>query len=208
MVQRIILLLCMGLLLAPGYSWAQADSTSRHAKRDKTVYITERQQKQEVFTTDSAIRKKHSPKIAIALSAVIPGAGQVYNKRWWKVPIVYGALAVSGGLVYYFSREMVGYRNEYRYRMTGETEKLDPRFSEYNDESVLSLKQEFTRYMEISVAATGIIYMLNIIDAAVDAHLYYFDISEDLAFRVAPTFRTIGPYAAPYAGVSFTLKWK
>lgn len=161
-----------------------------------------------VHTTDSALQKKHSPQIAIALSAVLPGAGQIYNKKAWKLPIVYGCLGVSSYFIYDFATQMKSYRNEYRYRMLGDHTMLDPELADFDDATVLSLKQTYMRYMEIAIAATGIFYLLNIIDAAVDAHLYYFDITDDLSMRVAPKFAPASPMGGSYGGVSIALKWK
>lgn len=139
-----------------------------------------------VHTTDSILQKKHNPKVAVALSAVLPGAGQIYNKRWWKVPIIYAGFGASVYFICRFSHRMVIYRTEYRNRMQEHFDLLDPTLSNYDDESVLSMKKYYQRNMEIAVAATAIIYVLNLIDAAVDAHLFYFDISDDLSLQFAP----------------------
>lgn len=189
---------------------AHGKSTNiKHGSRTyKGDYVVSEQPVVQVHTTDSALQKKHNPKIAIALSAVLPGAGQIYNKKYWKLPIVYGCLGVSCYFIYDFSQKMVHYRNEYRYRMTGETALLDPSLASRSDESVLSMKKSNTRYMEFAIAATGIFYLLNIIDAAVDAHLYYFDISDDLSLHFAPYFQNTFLAAPAHAGVSIALKWK
>lgn len=186
----------------------KSTNIKRNSRTYKGDYVVSEQPVVQVHTTDSALQKKHNPKIAIALSAVLPGAGQIYNKKYWKLPIVYGCLGVSCYFIYDFSQEMVRYRNEYRYRMTGETALLDPTLTSRSDESVLSMKKSNTRYMEFSIAATGIFYLLNIIDAAVDAHLYYFDISDDLSLHFAPYFQNTFLAAPAHAGVSIALKWK
>lgn len=186
----------------------KSTNIKRNSRTHKGDYVVSEQPVVQVHTTDSALQKKHNPKIAIALSAVLPGAGQIYNKKYWKLPIVYGCLGVSCYFIYDFSQKMVRYRNEYRYRMTGETSLLDPTLSSRSDESVLSMKKSNTRYMEFAIAATGIFYLLNIIDAAVDAHLYYFDISDDLSLHFAPYFQNTFLAAPAHAGVSIALKWK
>ncbi|MEG1556018.1 MAG: DUF5683 domain-containing protein [Bacteroidales bacterium] len=135
--------------------------------------------------TDSILLKKHNPVIASCLS-LIPGAGQIYNKKWWKVPIIYAGLGVAGYFVYDFAHQCNLFKNEFIYRYKGEIAKLNPDFAIYDDENLLALRNDYRRNMEISIAAVIIIYMLNIIDATVDAHLFYFDISDDLSLSIQP----------------------
>lgn len=150
-------------------------------------------------TKKAKTEKVHNPKIAIALSAVLPGAGQIYNRKYWKLPIVYAGLGAASYFVYHFATLTNQYKFEYRYRKNGEIAKLDPDLATLSDETVLSEKNYYRRFMEISIAALAIVYMLNIVDAAVDAHLYYFDISDNLALSVQPFARN---YALPLAGVN------
>ena len=72
--------------------------------------------------------------------------------------------------------------------MNGETDLLNPDLATYADENVLALKNYYRRNMEISIGAFAIIYILNLIDASVDAHLFYFDISDDLSLNIRPSF--------------------
>lgn len=160
-----------------------------------------------VHTTDSAMRKMHNPKIAVALSAVIPGAGQIYNRKWWKVPIVYAGLGASGYFIYYFAVQTKSYQTEYRNRLKGETDKLNPQFANYSDENILALKNNYRRNMEISIAAAAIIYALNILDAAVDAHLFYFDVSDNLSLSVQPFARPSQFARTVEGGVGMQLKF-
>ena len=185
----------------------KAKSSSR-GKSEAIVKADGNQPVERVHTTDSALQKKHSPKIAIALSAVLPGAGQVYNKKAWKIPIVY--TLIGGGVVLccYFDHERRACINEYMHRANGETDQLSSKFAKHDNETLISMKQSYTRYMEISIAATGIFYLLNIIDAAVDAHLYYFDISDDLTFHIRPYAQPSFLAAPAHAGVSFSLRWR
>ena len=184
----------------------KAKSSSR-GKSEAIVKAEGNQPVERVHTTDSALQKKHSPKIAIALSAVLPGAGQVYNKKAWKIPIIYTLLGGGVTLCCYFGAERRACINEYMHRANGETELLSSKFAQHDDETLISMKQSYTRYMEISIAATGILYMLNIIDAAVDAHLYYFDISDDLTFHIRPYAQPSFLAAPAHAGVAFSLRW-
>ena len=91
-----------------------------------------------------------------------------------------------GYFIYYYAKETKSYKTEFQARLNGRTDLLKPEFEKYSDENVLAMKNSYRRSMEIAIAAGVIIYLLNIIDAAVDAHLFYFDISDDLSLQVAP----------------------
>jgi len=160
---------------------------SRVAAADKTkgIKIKTDNPVENVAMTDSALRKKHNPTIAGCLS-IIPGGGQIYNKKYWKLPIVYVALGISGYFVYDFAHQMVSYKKEFINRRDGNTSQLNPKYSIETDANILALKNTYRRRMEIAIAVTAVLYVCNIVDAIVDAHLYYFDISDDLSLRVTP----------------------
>ena len=159
----------------------------RVAAADKTkgIKIKTDNPVENVAMTDSALRKKHNPTIAGCLS-IIPGGGQIYNKKYWKLPIVYVALGISGYFVYDFAHQMVSYKKEFINRRDGNTSQLNPKYSIETDANILALKNTYRRRMEIAIAVTAVLYVCNIVDAIVDAHLYYFDISDDLSLRVTP----------------------
>ena len=209
----LILIVCPDLSaqdpVAPADTTVAVKNRKASAGRGEPVVRTEGTPKMErVHTTDSVLQKKHSPKIAIALSAVLPGAGQVYNKKAWKIPIIYTCIGGGVALSCYFGYEMKDCEIEYLHRANGEVDLLDPDLAHYENETLITMKKSYTRYMEISIAATAVFYVLNIIDAAVDAHLYYFDISDDLTFHISPYAQPSFLAAPAHAGVSFTLKWK
>jgi len=151
---------------------------------------------------DSAQVKRHSPKKASWL-ALIPGAGQIYNKKYWKLPIVYGGLGTTGFLVYYYGELTSTYRKEYVARMNNDTENLNPTLKNEPTENILQNRNYYRRNMEICVAACAIIYMLSILDAAVDAHLFYYDISENLSLGIKPKleYNPINGIATPSIGL-------
>lgn len=217
-----VIILCLAVLYGCLYmtSYAQSDTTysvsdtnvpkknSKKVSSHSRATFVDAENVEHVHTTDSVLRKKHNPKIAIALSAVVPGAGQIYNRKAWKVPIIYAGLAASGYCVYHFAKQTNQYKFEYRYRMQGKTELLDQRFAAMDDETILSMKKYHQRNMEISIAATAAVYVLNLIDAIVDAHLFYFDISDDLSMRWSPSIQPdpFGRYSG--GGVSLTFSFK
>jgi hypothetical protein len=145
--------------------------------------------------------KKRSPAgTAALLSAIFPGAGQVYNKKYWKVPIVYGAI---GFPAYLFTYNRKWY-NKTKYalsiiannRYTG-TEaadsiaRVDPQLRIFVEQkelgSLVNYRNEFRRDMDYAILFTILMWGLNIVDATVDGHLRGFDVSDELTLKVRPT---------------------
>ena len=182
------------------------------------------QQKDSLTTSaDSAAQAKAAhkktysgPRKASILSAILPGLGQAYNslgqplrhQKYWKIPIIYGGL---GGLGYFF----VVNNNEYNYfrkNLIAENDD-DPSTTNTTRWSTSELQTQKTTYRKRrDLAAVGVIlvYILNIIDANVDAHLKTFDVSDDLSMRVEPwqnVYNTGTGFKAA-AGISIKLNFK
>ncbi|MCC8361400.1 DUF5683 domain-containing protein [Salinimicrobium sediminilitoris] len=127
-----------------------------------------------------------SPARAAFYSAVLPGLGQAYNGKYWKIPIVYTALGV--GVYFYLEndRQYDRYRSAYKSRLAGNT---DDEFYDENGQqrvstdALIEAQRFYQRNKEVSVMVTLGLYALNIIDANVDAHLQQFNVSEDLSLR-------------------------
>ncbi|WP_432673198.1 DUF5683 domain-containing protein [Flavobacterium sp. SM2513] len=141
------------------------------------------------IVADTIIQKPINPLAparAAFYSAIVPGLGQVYNKKYWKVPIVLGAV---GAGVYFYSTnndEYHRYRQAYKQRLKG----LDDEFKgQYSDATLINAQKGFQRNRDLSLVITIGLYVLNIVDANVDAHLKQFNVSDDLSFRpeVYPT---------------------
>lgn len=150
----------------------------------------------ETVSRDTSAKKKFSPRQAAIRSAILPGLGQIYNKKYWKVPIVYAAVGIPGYL--FFDNKAWYDRTKYALRLI---ENPDPipdtvlatvhpslrRFVMNRDErSLLHYRSEFRRDMDYSILITLLMWGLNVVDATVDAHLKGFDISDDLSLRVRP----------------------
>ena len=135
-----------------------------------------------------------SPSKAAFFSAILPGLGQAYNKKYWKIPIVYGAI----GTGIYFHNEnnksYKKYRGAYKRRLAGFTDDefwgtgLTPNIS--NDGLVRAQKQ-LKRNKEMSILVTIGLYALNIIDANVDAHLMQYNIDDNLSLSPVYNFNEI-----------------
>jgi hypothetical protein len=120
---------------------------------------------------------------ASILSAVIPGAGQVYNKKYWKVPIIYASLTTSIYFIYDNQNKLTNYQDAYIRRSNGGA---DEYIDVYNNSQLLTIVDYYERNRDVSYIITAAIYLLNIVDASVDAHLFDFDISEDLSLETSP----------------------
>ena len=127
--------------------------------------------------------KEHSPHKASVYSAIIPGAGQVYNKKYWKVPIVYAALGSTAYFTYDNGQKYKQYRDAFLLRQDGETDEYD---GIYSDSQLITIMEYYERNKELSIIMTLAVYILNIVDASVDAHLFDFDVSEDLSLNTTP----------------------
>lgn len=152
---------------------------------------------------------EHSPKKASLLSAVLPGAGQVYNKKYWKVPLVYGAIGASLYFAFEQKRQFDEFKEAYLFRVDDDPTTIDNTYEGvYTDQNLLTLIEDRRKNRDLLFVLAGFSYMLNIVDAAVDAHLYYFDVSDDLEASFRPKV-IFNPYNQNYtAGVQLNIKFK
>ncbi|MEZ4856478.1 MAG: DUF5683 domain-containing protein [Gelidibacter sp.] len=139
---------------------------------------------------DSIVKKPIdalSPSKAAFYSAILPGLGQAYNKKYWKIPIVYAAIGT--GIYFYLdnTKEYNRYRDAYKSRLAGyETDEFygpisgSPRVS---NDGLIRAQRTLRRNRELSLLITFGLYALNIIDANVDAHLLQYNIDENLTFK-------------------------
>lgn len=133
----------------------------------------------------------HDPKKAILRSAILPGLGQIYNKKYWKLPIVYGALGVSGGIFFYnlnnYKDTRFAYRVKYNMRVNGTDSLLFPSIKSnlkpLPEESLRYYRDQFRRDIDYSALFFLLLWGLNVMDAAVDAHLKTFDVGPDLSLQ-------------------------
>ena len=150
--------------------------------------------KKNILTPDTAA-KKHNPKIATFRSAVLPGWGQIYNKKYWKLPIVYGALGVTAGIFFYNLKTYKQLKQAVIYRSDNDPANDILVVEEYRNLSTASLRSARSIYrqnIDYSVLAFIVLWGLNVVDATVDAHLKEFDVSDDISFKIKPGHNTIG----------------
>jgi hypothetical protein len=132
-------------------------------------------------------RNIKDPKIATILSAILPGAGQVYNGKAWKVPLLYAGFAANIYFIDFNGRRYTIFREALQLL----DQDLPNNFPNLNREGVVRNVNFWRRNRDLNYFLFIGIYALNIIDAHVDAHLSAFDVSEDLTFRFEPSFETL-----------------
>lgn len=121
-----------------------------------------------------------APTKAAFYSAILPGLGQAYNKRYWKIPIVYGALA-TGIIIYNKNNESYHrYRTAYKQRLAGIKDEFD---GQYSNQTLINAQRQFQRNRDLSLLITVGLYVLNIVDANVDAHLKQFNVDDNLSVK-------------------------
>jgi hypothetical protein len=134
--------------------------------------------------SDSLVPKKHNPRTATIYSALLPGLGQVYNRKYWKVPLIYGA---GGALAYSFQYNQSKYKEYIEAFDEGDENKIYIIDGQARSYSQLPLYRDYyRRYRDLSLLGLAAVYLLNIIDAMVDAYFTEFDVSDDLSFRIQP----------------------
>jgi len=124
------------------------------------------------------------PKKAALYSAILPGAGQVYTKKYWKVPVIYGGLITSAYYINESNDLYQLYKSTYLNRLDGDfTDNLN-----YSDSDLRTLTEHYRRNREVSALLFTLTYILNIVDASVNAHLFDYDVSENLSLHIQPVY--------------------
>ncbi len=129
--------------------------------------------------------KQHSPRRATLYSTILPGLGQVYNRKYWKIPIVYAGLGVCTYLTIDNNTEFNRFKNAYIQRSEGQQDEF---YGILNEQALLNEMDRWRKLRDYSIIGIAAFYIIQIIDANVDAHLYYFDVGDDLSFKVTPTY--------------------
>lgn len=156
-----------------GQFFAQSDSLKTNPVKDSLK--TKKAVKKAIYST---ARK------ATVMSAIVPGLGQIYNKKYWKAPVIYAAL---GGLGYWGISNHVKYKYySDNLRAIYDEDESTVNTTFYSDAQLITQKNYYKKYRDIAIMAGAFVYILNIIDANVDAHLKTFDVSDDLSLNIKP----------------------
>jgi hypothetical protein len=183
-------------------------ATSLFAQKSDTLSV---KQGSGLIIKDTLIKNEDynplAPAKAAFYSAVLPGLGQVYNKKYWKIPIIYAGIGAS---IYFYmqnDQDYDNFRNAYKRRLAGFTDDEywgDGTTPIISSDRLVDAQKTAKRNKDTSIAVAVAFYLLNIIDANVDAHLRQFNINDDLSFE--PVFN-INPINAK-ANYSLSLKYR
>ncbi len=191
-VYSIILLLFFGLFF------------SQEIKPFDTIK-TEKKVVEEIEKANVSTIQKYNPTKAGLYSAVFPGLGQYYNKKYWKIPIVWGAVGTGVGIIVYNDKQYRRYRTAFLAELNGQPHEFDD--LPYVDATVLGNTQDRAkRQRDYAIAITGVLYILNIVDAVVDAHLYDQKKDPDLAIKPTIIYDDLG-VANGKAGLSLSFRF-
>lgn len=176
-------------------------------KQDSVETLT----KEKKMSTDSLILKPssfHSPVKATIMSALLPGLGQAYNKKYWKIPIIYAGLLGMGYIVKQQNEKYQHFKNAYISRKDDDPNTVDPYVNKYTDDQLYSAQDIYHRNRDLCIIITAGIYILNIVDANVDANLFYFDVSDNLSLNISPGFETSASKTTVHPSLSLSLNFK
>ncbi len=168
---------CILLLSSFSYFYSQEIKPLDSIKTEKEVV-------EDIEKANMKNTPKYNPTKAGLYSAVLPGLGQYYNKKYWKIPIVWGAVGTGVGIIVYNDKQYKRYRTAYIAELNGQPHE----FSDIAgvDKTVLGNTQDRAkRQRDYAIAVTRLVYILNIVDAVVDAHLY--DQKHDTDLAIKPT---------------------
>ena len=148
------------------------------------------------ITKDSTlVIRKHIPSTATKRSALIPGWGQAYNKQYWKIPLVYGVIAIPAATYIYnndmYKKTKFAYEAKFKEAAgdASDVAKIDPLLKNLSASSLQSYRNIFRKDRDYSIMWILVTWGINVIDATVSGHLKEFDINNDLSFKIHPTYQ-------------------
>lgn len=186
--------------------YSQSDNPENLLIIEDTIAVKSKEEAQvlkDIEKVNTPLEKpKYSPTRAGLYSAVLPGLGQYYNRKYWKIPLVWGAVGTGVGIAVWNQKQYTRYRNAFVSELNGQTHE----FSDINGitKEVLGRAQDRAkRQRDYAIAIAGLIYVLGIVDAVVDAHLYDQRTDPDLAIKpiIIDNQWNVSP---PKAGISIS----
>jgi len=175
-----------------------------HAQQSDSTY---RAYKKDSIQAKRAVKKAiyGNARKATIMSACFPGLGQIYNRKYWKAPVIYVAL---GGIGYWGITNQVKYKYySNNLRAANDDDPTTINSTLYSSDQLITQKKYYQKYRDISIMVGALVYLVNIIDANVDAHLRTFDVSDDLSLQLNP-YSNLDYNNKLQAGLSLKLKFK
>lgn len=152
----------------------------------------------------------HSPLKATMLSATLPGMGQAYNGKYYKIPVIYAGFATLGYFVKFNNDEYQMWRRAFLYRNDGNPNTVDD-FPFHSTDVLQRAMNYYRRNLELTYILAGALYVLNILDATVDAHLLDFDVGDELSLKLQPALLPgvpgMNPFSKNTAGIKLSLRF-
>lgn len=162
------------------------DSVSTKKAKSEGQVLTEIQ---EANAPSAAM--KFNPTKAGLYSAVLPGLGQYYNKKYWKIPIVWGGIGTGVGITLWNQKQYTKYRNAFIAQLNGQPHEFS-NVPGITADALGRVQDRAKRQRDYAIAVTGLVYILNIVDAVVDAHLYEGRKDPDLALKPTVIYDEFG----------------
>ncbi|MAU15569.1 MAG: hypothetical protein CMH46_08530 [Muricauda sp.] len=217
MNKSLLLFFFVLLLSGSGFSQEKEESPKKEQPQPKEVDSLSQNMEGEGITFEEVSKKKEinplAPSKAAFYSAILPGLGQIYNKRYWKAPIVWGAIGTGIYVYSYNNTQYRSARNAYKRRLAGFTDDQyydlngDGSGPDVSDEALEEAQENSQSDRDLSLVITIALYALNIIDANVDSHLKQYNVDDNLAIDFNP-YLDINPLTnKPNYGMAMVIKF-
>lgn len=182
------------LILSVHMAWAQEDESIPVISHEDSLFI------ESAGVESFRSKSKLDPDKAAVYAAVLPGLGQVYNKQYWKLPIVYGGAILIGHFIKYNNDYYNAFRNAWIAETDGDNDTVNP-FPQFSSSALQRNAERFQRDRDFMIIIGAAYYLLTIVDAHVSAHLIEFDINDELA--ILPSYQPQTQFTVRNVGVSF-----
>ncbi len=173
---------------------------------DSVITVEDSAVVEDVSDPESVMVKPHSPKKAALLAGLIPGAGQIYNRRYWKLPIVYAGF---GGLAYAVginAKRHRCYKNALFLQSDGDSTTMGECNGITDVNTLRTFKDRYKSNMDLSIIGLSVWWLLVMVDAVVDAHLMEWEVGDDLTLRLEPKIAIPTGRASTFTGFRLVLR--
>lgn len=215
-----ILTLAAFLSTAPSALAQIKEGTDEYFVNDSVPLVVKEYDKaSEEITQDNAPLFIPDPMKAVWYAALFPGGGQIYNRKYWKLPIIYGGFLGLTYAVSWNQRYYKGYSNAYRDLVENSPNKsyldyirpgfdlTNPQNRDWLEKALKRKKDSYRRNRDLSIISMLGVYLLSMVDAYVDASLYHFDISPDISLKVEPAILEPNSFHSTSLGLQCAIKF-